>query len=285
MRTHELEQEQDIEHLRRIALAQHAQIEQLVAALSRKCTELEALKGSKDELQQTLALIEKLTQQQRALATQHGPASRAAKPGGKRDASSKPHDASGKTGPTPQPQLPTLEQRYELPETDRVCDSCGGTMHEMAGQYEESELIDVLEVEYHIKHIKRQKYACRCGGCIKTAPGPERAIDGGRYSLDVALKIILDKYLYHLPLARQSRMMAEHGLIVTPQTLWDQLYAVAQRLQITVAGLIKHVMAQPVIGLDQTSWPRLDGAGTKPWQMWCLTAPGAGSSPIFCVNA
>jgi transposase len=275
VRTHELEQEQDIEHLRRIALAQYAQIEQLVAALGRKCTELEALKGSRDELQQTLALIEKLTQQQRALAAQHTPASGAAKPRSKRGAPSKPHDASGNTGPTPQPQLPTIEQRYELPETKRVCDACGGTMHEMAGQYEESELIDVLEVEYHLKHIKRQKYACRCGGCIKTAPGPDRAIDGGRYSLEVAIKIILDKYLYHLPLARQVKSMAEHGLTVTPQTLWDQLYAVAQRLRITVAGLMKHVMTQPVIGLDQTSWPRLDSAGTKPWQMWCLTAPGA----------
>jgi len=143
------------------------------------------------------------------------------------------------------------------------------------GQFEESGRIDVVEVEYRVLKIKRQKYACRCGGCIKTAPGPERAADGGRYSLDVAIKIIIDKYLYHLPLARQSRMMAQHGLVVTPQTLWDQLYAVAQRLKITVDGLMNHVMAQPVIGLDQTGWPRLDGEGTKPWQMWCLTAPGA----------
>jgi hypothetical protein len=69
--------------------------------------------------------------------------------------------------------------------------------------------------------------------------------------------------------------MAQHGLEVTPQTLWDQLFAVAQRLKITVAGLMKHVMAQPVIGLDQTGWPRLDGSKSTPWQMWCLTAPGA----------
>jgi transposase len=34
------------------------------------------------------------------------------------------------------------------------------------------------------------------------------------------------------------------------------------------------VLAQPVIGLDQTSWKRLDGKGETPWQMWCLTAPG-----------
>jgi hypothetical protein len=35
------------------------------------------------------------------------------------------------------------------------------------------------------------------------------------------------------------------------------------------------VLAQPVVGLDQTSWPPLDGKGDKPWQMWCLTAPNA----------
>ena len=57
MQAHELERERDIEQLRRIALAQHAQIGQLIAALARKCTELEAFKGSKDELQQTMALL------------------------------------------------------------------------------------------------------------------------------------------------------------------------------------------------------------------------------------
>ena len=78
MREHELEREQDIEHLRRIALAQHAQhaqhaqIGQLVEALARKCTELEALKGSKNELQQTLALIDQLTKQQQSLLSKHG---------------------------------------------------------------------------------------------------------------------------------------------------------------------------------------------------------------------
>jgi len=36
-----------------------------------------------------------------------------------------------------------------------------------------------------------------------------------------------------------------------------------------------HIKAQPVIGLDQTGWPRLEGDNVRPWQMWCLTAPGA----------
>lgn len=276
MRAHELEREKDIEHLRRVALAQLLQIEQLVAALARKCRELEVLKGSKDELQQTLALVDKLTEQHQALAAKlAADVPGTAKADDEPAAPPKPHGASGKTGPTPQPKLPMPEHVCMLPEAERVCDSCGGTLDEMVGQFEESELIDVVEVKYHVKQVKRQKYRCQCGGCIKTAPGPERAIEGGRYSLDFAIKVLIDKYLYHLPLARQSRIMAQHGLIVTPQTLWDQIYAVAQRLEITVSGLIKYVLEQLVIGLDQTSWPRLDGGGTKPWQMWCITAPGA----------
>lgn len=57
----QLERESDIEELRRIAMAQHAQIQQLIRQLRRKCDQLAFYTGNKDELQQTLALIETLT--------------------------------------------------------------------------------------------------------------------------------------------------------------------------------------------------------------------------------
>jgi transposase len=68
--------------------------------------------------------------------------------------------------------------------------------------------------------------------------------------------------------------MRRHGLEVTTQTLWDQLDALALRLKLADTALLDHARAQPVIGLDQTSWGRLDGKLDKPWQMWCITAPG-----------
>ena len=64
----DLRRETDIEHLRRVALAQQVQIEQLLRVLKSKCEELEALKGNPEELQQTLALIETLTSQKTAAA-------------------------------------------------------------------------------------------------------------------------------------------------------------------------------------------------------------------------
>jgi transposase len=144
----------------------------------------------------------------------------------------------------------------------------------MTGQFEESELIDVIEVRYELVKVKQQKYVCRCGGCVETALGPERATPGSRYSLAFAIKVVLDKWLDHIPLERQCRILERHGLVVTSQTLWDLANVLARRLACVDAALQAQVLERPVIGLDQTSWPRLEGADAKPWQMWCLTAPG-----------
>ena len=260
----DLEREQDIEELRRIALAQHAQIEQLIRQLKRKCDTLSFYTGNKDELQQTLALIEGLSKQADKLAEQ------AKKTGVPKPPKKTPEHS----GPTPQPRLPHVPQRFELDRPDRVCPSCGGGLVEMKGQVETSEMIDVVEVSYRVVQVEQQKYVCKCGGCVETAPGPERAAPGSRYSLALAIKVVLDKYLDHIPLERQARIMDRHGLVITSQTLWDLANALAHRLQRIDAALFDHVLTQPVIGLDQTGWPRLDGSGGKKWQMWCLTAPG-----------
>jgi transposase len=258
-----IDREKDIEELRRIAQALELQNEILIRTLEAKCRELEALKGREGELQQTLALLNSLTKK---TATTTSPP--------KKDKSRRAKKPRDKAGPTDQPRLPAVEQVFELDIADRACPSCGGELHPMDGQFETSEMIDLVEVEYRLVQVKQQKYVCRCGGCVETAPGPERAAPGGRYSLGFAIKVALDKYLDHIPLSRQERILDRHGLTVSSQTLWDQLFVVARRLRATNDALFTHVMAQPVIGLDQTGWPRLDGRGTKPWQMWCLTAPG-----------
>ena len=192
----DLRRETDIEHLRRVALAQQIQIAPLLRVLQSKCEELESLKGNPEELQQTLALIETLTKQKTAAA--EAPAS-----GPKKKADRKKRE---KFGSTEQPKLPHVETVFELDMADRTCLSCGGALEPMAGQFEDSELIDFVEISYRIVKAKQQKYVCRCGGCVETAPGPERVIRGGRYSLSLAIKIALDKYLDHIPLARQERI-------------------------------------------------------------------------------
>jgi transposase len=264
----DLDREQDIEELRRVAHAQQAQIKLLLEAIAKQNAELAKYKGTKGDAQLTLKMLETL--QAKAKAAEEALArAEAAQPKPKPER--KPRSS---WGPTEQPRLPIIEQEFALDDADRTCPSCGGELSAMKGQFDESEMIDVVEVEYRVVKVKQQKYVCRCGGCVETAPGPERALSGSRYSLAFALKVVLDKWLDHIPLERQVRILDRHGLAVTSQTLWDLAYSVSKRLAIVDDALMKHVLAQPVIGLDQTSWPRLETDATKPWQMWAMTAPG-----------
>lgn len=268
----DLAREQDIEELRRIAQALETQNRLLLEVIAKKSREIDRLRGKGGDLQLTLKMIEELKAQAKA-AEEAAKRARAEQKKRTEDRERKGRERT-KFGPTPQPALPVVERVFTLDDPDLACPSCGGELRPMAGNFEESELIDVVEVRYELVKVKQQKYVCRCGGCVETALGPDRALSGSRYSLAFAIKIAIDKWLDHIPLERQCRILERHGLVVTSQTLWDLANALARRLNLVDAALASHVLARPVIGLDQTSWPRLDGSDTRPWQMWCLTAPG-----------
>jgi len=263
--------EQDIEELRRLAHALEIQNRILLEVIARKSKEIDQLRGSKGDIQLTLKMLEALQAKAKAAQEALAAANAKTKDAEREKPTRKPRNA---TGPTEQPGLPIIEREFVLDEADRACPSCGGDLAPLKGQFDESEMIDVIEVSYQLVKVKQQKYVCRCGQCVETALGPQRALAGSRYSLAFAIKIILDKWLDHIPLERQCRILGRHDLVVTSQTLWDLAYAVSQRLGLVDAALATHVLAQPVIGLDQTSWPRLESDATKPWQMWALTAPG-----------
>ena len=253
----DLDREQDIEELRRIAHALQAQNQLLLDALAAKSREVERLRGKPGDLQLTLKMIEAL--QAKAKAAEEAVARAEAEQQKRKDERKRTERAERTTtGPTPQPMLPVIEQVFTLDDADRACPSCGGDLHPMIGQFDESEMIDVVEVSYELVKVKQQKYVCRCGGCVETALGPERALPGSRYSLAFAIKVVLDKYLDHIPLERQCRILERHGLIVTSQTLWDLANALAHRLARVDVALAAHVLKRPVIGLDQTGWPRLE---------------------------
>ncbi len=176
-------------------------------------------------------------------------------------------------GPRHQPRLPMFEKLHELEPEDCTCKACGGQLEPMGEQFEEFEEITVFERRYVKTLHKRRKYRCRWNGCIETAPGPLRFVPGGRYSLEFAIQIAVDKYLDHLPLERQCRIMGRQGLEIFSQTLWDQLEALARLAEPTYEALGRAVLEYPVIHADETRWPLLDGKKKSPWMIWTRSTP------------
>jgi transposase len=272
-----LDQIDDIELLRKAALLLQEDNKKLVRLIAKMKKELHALRGGDPEqLKLQIADLE----QQLAKRNQmlFGDKSE------KRSSSDEPKAEKAPQighGPRPQPMLPEVEQVHLLDQADQVCSSCGGALEVWTGQHEASEEVDVVELKYVLKKHLRQKYRCRCGACIETAPGPLKLFPGARYSVDFAVSVAIAKYADHLPLERQVKMMDRHGLIIDSQTLWDQLNALAGVLGPTYSALSAHVLSQPVIGADETTWrvmgasSKKNGGDAKKWQVWTAAAPDA----------
>lgn len=268
--------ETDIRVVRQVAVLQEQHIQQLTKKLAEAHAKLAELTGQND-LQADLALVE-------ALAN-------AVEQPAERPAESKPKDKPQRGhGATEQPNLPQEELICSLPETEQACPKCGEKLKPAPGMAERSELIDVVEVKYVLRKVVREAAVCRCGECVVVAPGPERVTAGGRYSLDFGIKIALDKYLDHLPLARQTRISfapfgsdspqerralraARHGLNVTDQVLWDQIRCLGEELLPTWKAVRAHILEGPVIGVDQTPWLCF-AFGDPHWGDACLRHPG-----------
>lgn len=131
----------------------------------------------------------------------------------------------------------------------------------------------VVHREFRRERIRQQKYRCSCNANVVTAPGPQKLIPGGRYTVEFAAEVAVGKYADHLPLERQVRMMTREGLEVESQTLWDQVYALCQHVEPTYDALIERALSSPVLHADESGWPLL-GKKTKPrGSVWTLTTP------------
>jgi len=175
-------------------------------------------------------------------------------------------------GPREQARLPILDVHHVLADSARGCPACGGELVEMAGQQEVCEEITVVERQFLVARHQRQKYRCRCNGAVVTAPGPRKLIPGGRYSAAFAVEVAASKYLDHLPLERQSRIMQREGLTVSSQVLWDQIDALAAHLQATYQELAARVLSSPVVHADETHWRLMAKSERKKYWVWCLSS-------------
>lgn len=172
-------------------------------------------------------------------------------------------------GPRRQSRLP-IEDLFYVFDPAPECAVCGGDMEAMAGQYESSEEVTVVEVHYKLLTHHRQKYRCRCNANVLTVPGPEKLIPGGRYSVEFAAHSATAKFADHIPLERQVRMMARQGLEITSQTLWDQQAALASWLEPTWQEIWRLLLAEDVLHVDETGWKMMAGRGETGSQSWTL---------------
>jgi transposase len=242
-----IKDEHDLETLRQIALLQDNENKRLVERVTQLTVENLRLRGFEETEQLELEIRRNLEAAREEIL-------RIDERKNKSTAATSTTKRAGH-GPRPQPELPTVERVMELPVTERKCSVCDGELGEMSGQFEESEVVTVVKRSFVIEKHRRKKYRCRCNANVVTAPAAPKLQPGGRYSVEFGVEVAVNKYLDHLPLERQSRMMRREGLAIDSQTLWDQLNVLARHLEPVYDALGDKVLQSPVLHADETRWP------------------------------
>jgi transposase len=171
------------------------------------------------------------------------------------------------------------------PETD-ICPGCQGKLHRIGEDV--SETLDIAPAIIWVKRIRRPKYGCRaCETAVVQAPAP-RPIDGGLPTAALLAHIAVSKFAWHLPLHRQTQMLAGQGIHLDRSTLVHWIERAARWLKPLHDLLIAAVMSTDKIFCDDTPLPVLHRTlkRTRIGWNWCYAVddrPWKGSTPPVVV--
>ena len=144
----------------------------------------------------------------------------------------------------------------------KVCPCCNGALHKIGEDV--SKRLDKMPAKLTVVVTRRPKLACR--DCEKTgadevagiiqAPAPARLIEGGLPTERLVADIVVSKFADHLPLYRQSQILARSGVHIERSTLAHWVGAAAAELQPLHDWLVEHAEEVTKTVLRRDALPR-----------------------------
>jgi transposase len=194
-------------------------------------------------------------------------------------------DQQGKRRQAGRGRLPAHLPRVEVvlaPEAT-ACPCCQGPLVEIG--IDAAERLDVIPAQFRVLVTKRPKLACRaCPGVVLQAPAPTRLVEGGMPTEATVAHVLVSRYADHLPLYRQSQILARQGIEIGREVLADWAGTAAMEIVPVVRRLHEILLASPRLFADETTMPVLDpGRGkTKKGYAWAIARddrPWGGPAP------
>ena len=179
--------------------------------------------------------------------------------------------------------LPRADVRV-LPEG--ACASCGDNIIGNGKTLGEdiTEELEYVPGRFVVNRIIRPRVSCQSCETIIQAPMPSRPIPKSYAGPGLLASVIVNKYADHLPLYRQSQIMAREGIEIDRSTLAGWVGRSAYLLERLSDKIKDHVLSSPAIFADDTPIDLLaPGNGkTKTARLWiysCDQRPWSGGAP------
>ncbi len=171
---------------------------------------------------------------------------------------------------------------HDVTDAEKLCPCCGVTRTKIGEEV--TEKLDSIPANLFVVRHVRIKYGCQ--SCLKakaatvdieTAPTPPLILTAPLPSCIIAkcsaepgllAQVIVDKYMVHIPLARQEGIYARQGIALSRKTMCDWMAACAEALTPIYTQLLNRVLMSRVIHCDETRVPVLDVGQTRSGRLW-----------------
>ncbi|HFY0689152.1 TPA: IS66 family transposase [Escherichia coli] len=163
-------------------------------------------------------------------------------------------------------ELPRETVRIEPVET--VCPVCGGELAALGETV--TEQLDIINNAFNVIETVRPKLACRKCDTIVQAPLPAKPIDRSYAGPGLLARILVSKYVEHIPLYRQSEIYARHGLALNRNSMDRWVLELAEKLSPLAEALNRYVLEAGKVHTDDTPVPvQAPGSGkTRTGRLW-----------------
>ncbi len=181
--------------------------------------------------------------------------------------------AKSKGRPKLPKDLPRTRIEYDLSATEKAQFDALVRIGE-----EVSETLDYTPAKLVVIEHARAKYRCEKAGeaTVRVASAEPSPLPKSNASAGLLAQVLVAKYADGLPLNRQERIFARHGVELSRATLCDWVLGAAQLLGALMPSLKAHVLGAPVIFADDTTLDLLEpGRGqTRTARMWSYVSAG-----------
>jgi transposase len=148
----------------------------------------------------------------------------------------------------------TVDTTTPVPEEDKTCHLCGGTTFRNVGPGKTCEVWEYVPGYFRRNRLHRETVACRCGGCVLTAPAPPRWAKNTRYASSFVAYLIVSKCLVVTPHYRLEQLFARTGVPMARSTMNELFHRAAQKLERLQTPLFDAIRSNYLVHADETSF-------------------------------
>lgn len=151
-------------------------------------------------------------------------------------------------------RVETVDAKTTVPDAEKKCHVCGGSEFRTVGDGKTCEVWEYVHGYFRRNRLQRETVACRCGGCMITAPAPPRWSKNTRYASSFVSYLIVSKCLVVTPHHRLEQAFARTGVPMARSTMNELFHRAAQKLEPLREPLFAAIRGDHVVHADETSF-------------------------------